>query len=58
MLSVNHVTKKYNHFTALEDITLEFQNGVYGLLAPNGEGKTTLMKMLATLSFPTKGEIT
>ncbi len=58
MLSVNHVTKKYHRFTALDDISLEFQNGVYGLLAPNGAGKTTLMKMLATLSFPTKGEIT
>ncbi len=58
MLSVNHVTKKYNRFTVLDDISLEFQNGVYGLLAPNGAGKTTLMKMLATLSFPTKGEIT
>lgn len=58
MLSVNHVTKKYNRFTALDDISLEFQSGVYGLLAPNGAGKTTLMKMLATLSFPTKGEIT
>ena len=58
MLSVNHVTKKYNHFTALRDITLEFRNGVYGLLAPNGAGKSTLMKMLATLSFPTRGEIT
>lgn len=58
MLSVIHVTKKFNQFTALEDISLEFQNGVYGLLAPNGAGKTTLMKMLVTLSFPTKGEIT
>lgn len=58
MLSVNHVTKKYNRFTALRDITLEFRNGVYGLLAPNGAGKSTLMKMLATLSFPTRGEIT
>ena len=58
MLSVNHVTKKYGRITVLNDISLEFQNGVYGLLAPNGAGKTTLMKMLATLSFPTKGEIT
>lgn len=57
MLSVNHVTKKYGNFTALEDITLEFENGVYGLLAPNGAGKTTLIKMLATLLFPTEGEI-
>lgn len=58
MLSVNHVSKKYHSFTALDDISLEFENGIYGLLAPNGAGKTTLMRMLATLSFPTQGEIT
>jgi ABC-2 type transport system ATP-binding protein len=57
MLTVNHVTKKYGNFTALEDITLEFEYGVYGLLAPNGAGKTTLIKMLTTLLFPTHGEI-
>ena len=57
MLSVEHVTKKYGTFTALEDISLAFENGVYGLLAPNGAGKTTLIKMLATLLFPTSGTI-
>lgn len=57
MLAVNHVTKKYGNFTALEDISIEFTNGVYGLLAPNGGGKTTLIKMLVTLLFPTSGEI-
>ncbi len=57
MLTVNHVTKNYGKFTALEDITLEFNKGVYGLLAPNGAGKTTLIKMLTTLLFPTKGDI-
>ena len=57
MLSVEHVTKKYGTFTALEDISLTFENGVYGLLAPNGAGKTTLMKTLATLLFPTSGAI-
>ena len=57
MLSVEHVTKRYGDFTALEDISLTFSPGVYGLLGPNGAGKTTLMKMLATLLFPTKGQI-
>ena len=54
MLSVEHVTKTYGKFTALEDISLTFTPGVYGLLAPNGAGKTTLIKMLTTLLFPTK----
>ena len=57
MLSLNHVTKNYGNFTALEDINLDFSSGVYALLAPNGAGKTTLIKMLTTLIFPTKGEI-
>ena len=57
MLTVEHVTKKYKNFTALEDISLEFAPGVYGLLAPNGAGKTTLIKMLTTLLFPTSGHI-
>ena len=33
MLSVEHVTKNYGKFTALEDISLTFTPGVYGLLA-------------------------
>lgn len=36
MLSVEHVTKQYGNFTALEDVSLAFTPGVYGLLAPNG----------------------
>ena len=57
MLSVDHVTKKYGSFTALSDISLTFEQGVYGLLAPNGAGKTTLIKMLTTLLFPSEGSI-
>ena len=57
MLIVEHVTKKYGGFTALEDVSLTFTPGVYGLLAPNGAGKTTLIKMLTTLIFPTSGQI-
>ena len=57
MLCVEHVTKNYGSFTALEDVSLTFTAGVYGLLAPNGAGKTTLIKLLTTLLFPTRGQI-
>lgn len=58
MLKIKNVSKHYKDFIALRDITMEFQNGIYGLLAPNGAGKTTLIKMLTTLIQPTEGEIT
>ncbi|MEG0553870.1 MAG: ATP-binding cassette domain-containing protein, partial [Carnobacterium sp.] len=57
MLTLNHVSKKFQSNQVLEDISLTFENGVYGLLSPNGAGKTTLLKMITTLLFPTSGEI-
>lgn len=57
MLTLNHVSKKFQANTILEDVSLTFENGVYGLLSPNGAGKTTLLKMITTLLFPTSGEI-
>jgi len=57
MLTVKNVTKKYGKFTALEGINIEFTKGIYGLLAPNGAGKTSLIKMLTMLSVPNNGEI-
>lgn len=57
MLAIKNVSKRYGKFLALENVNLEFYNGIYGLLAANGAGKTTLIKMLATLSHPDEGEI-
>lgn len=57
MLTLENVTKNYKDFTALKEISLELENGIYGFLSPNGAGKTTLLKMIATLLMPTSGEI-
>lgn len=57
MLTVEHVSKRFEGHTVIEDANLAFPVGVTGLIAPNGAGKSTLLKMLATLTFPTEGRI-
>ena len=57
MLTLVNISKKYGRQTAVENINLTMENGLYGMLAPNGAGKTTIIKMIATLLFPTMGEI-
>lgn len=57
MLSVKNVTVKYGKTVALDNISIDFENGVYGLIAPNGAGKTTLIKLLSTLLFAADGTV-
>ena len=57
MLTLNNVSKNFGKFTAVENISLNMDNGLYALLAPNGAGKTTIRKMITTLLNPTEGEI-
>ena len=46
------------HVEAVKDLDLQIQPGeVFGLLGPNGSGKTTTIKMLLGLLYPTKGRI-
>ncbi len=50
------LTKKYGEFTAVKDLNLEVQGGeIFGLLGPNGSGKTTTILMLLGLTEPTRG---
>ena len=56
-LELKKLTKEFQGFKAIDDITLTMSNGVYGLLGVNGAGKTTLMRMLCTLIKPTSGSI-
>lgn len=50
------LTKRYGRKTALEDVSLEINDGgVTGLIGPNGAGKSTLIKLITGLIWPTEG---
>jgi ABC-2 type transport system ATP-binding protein len=51
------LTKKFGDFKAVNKITFDVEQGeIFGFLGANGAGKTTAMRMLCGLSFPTSGE--
>src|SRR4249919_3723981 len=52
-----NLTKKFGDFKAVNQITFDVVQGeIFGFLGANGAGKTTAMRMLCGLSFPTSGE--
>ena len=58
MIEIEHLTKRYGDFTAVDDISLSVSPGeIYGFLGPNGAGKTTTIRILAGLSVPTSGVV-
>jgi ABC-2 type transport system ATP-binding protein len=58
IVEVQHITKLFSGFAALDDVSLSVPQGcVFGLLGPNGAGKTTLIRILMHITFPDKGEI-
>jgi ABC-2 type transport system ATP-binding protein len=55
-LVVDHLTKRFQHCTAFEDVSFSVAQGeVFGFLGPNGAGKTTTVRTLGTLIAPTSG---
>jgi ABC-type Fe3+/spermidine/putrescine transport system ATPase subunit len=57
-LSLQHVVKRYGDHPAVDDISLEIEDGRFvTLLGPSGSGKTTLLMMMAGFAQPTSGEI-
>lgn len=59
ILESNRVTKRFGNNVAVDQVTLELEKGkVYGILGPNGSGKTTFMKLVAGLLRPDAGELT
>jgi len=51
------LTKRFGNFTAVDKISFEVSKGeIFGFLGANGAGKTTAMRILCGLSYPTSGE--
>ncbi len=58
MIEARGLTKRYGNFTAVDGLDLAVRRGeVYGLLGPNGSGKTTTILMLLGLTEPTAGTV-
>ena len=60
MIEIKNITKKYpgQKIPALSGVNLKIESGeFFGLLGHNGAGKTTMIKLLATLLIPNEGEI-
>lgn len=57
-LDVDGLTKRYGAVVAVDEVTLALPAGTfYGLTGPNGGGKSTLLRLLATLERPTAGSV-
>lgn len=57
-LVFDKIGKQYKNKTALENVSLTLEYGIYALLGPNGAGKSTMMNILACLLKQTEGQIT
>ncbi len=56
VIAIKDLTKKFGKFTAVDHISLQVCRGeIFGFLGANGAGKTTAMRMLCGLSYPTSG---
>lgn len=57
-ISIDHLTKRYGKFAAVDDVSIEIPPGsVFGLLGPNGAGKTSTFKCMLGLANPTSGQV-
>ena len=54
---IKNLSKNYGRKATLKNVSVTIHSGMYGLLGRNGAGKTSLMRILATLSVPSGGEV-
>lgn len=58
ILRINNLSKSYHGSRVLQNVTLDLEPGrIYGLIGQNGAGKTSLMRVIAGLTFPEEGSL-
>ncbi len=58
MLKIEHLTKKYDQYKAVDDLSLEIDDGlIYGFIGHNGAGKTTTLKSVVGILPFDEGDI-
>ncbi|MEZ5216509.1 MAG: ABC transporter ATP-binding protein [Ilumatobacteraceae bacterium] len=57
LLRLEHVTKRYGSFTALDDFSVDVPRGLTGLVGANGAGKTTTFRLVLGIARPTAGTV-
>ena len=58
MLQLNHITKTYGTFRAVDDLSFTAEEGkIIGIIGPNGAGKSTTIRMIMNIIRPDSGEI-
>jgi len=58
VVSTNKLCKSFGNLVAVKDLTIEINEGeIFGLVGPNGSGKTTFMRMLVGLIKPSSGAV-
>src|SRR6202051_4352631 len=58
MLELDRVTKAYDEFVAVDELSLQIREGeIFGLLGPNGAGKTSSIRMMIGITIPDSGRV-
>ena len=58
-IEVNHISKQYGRIQALQDVSFSVKKGeIFGVIGPDGAGKTSLYRILCTLLLPDEGSAT